>query len=61
MPIILDCRRLWRQPWREGLSCKFLREAMYRLAAQRRITNRLRAEAILTEPSAQWLEQMIAE
>ncbi len=43
------------------MSRKFLREAMHRLAAQWRITNRPRAEAILTEPLAQWLEQMIAE
>jgi GntR family L-lactate dehydrogenase operon transcriptional regulator len=34
---------------------------MYRLAAQRRITDRPRADAILTEPLAQWLEQMIAK
>jgi GntR family L-lactate dehydrogenase operon transcriptional regulator len=61
LPIILDCRRLWRRPWREGVSRKFLREAMYRLAAQRRITDRPRADAILTEPLAQWLEQMIAK
>lgn len=43
------------------MSRKFLREAMYRLAVQGWITNRPRAEAILIEPLAQWIEHMIAE
>ncbi|WP_275934728.1 hypothetical protein [Sphingomonas yabuuchiae] len=43
------------------MSRKFLREAMYRLAAQGRITNHPRAEAILTEPLVQRIEQVIED